>query len=95
MFTFTGCSFDYHYNQLLQATIYQARINDLESLIKNERFEYSEHIARKDSELEHLRSLMQEQILEYRDLLDIKVQLDLELVAYRKLLESEESRLYE
>jgi len=67
----------------------------LEQLERQLRAEQEEHqitLATKDAEIARLRQLVEDQLREYRDLLDTKIKLDMEISAYRKLLEVEETR---
>ena len=49
-------------------------------------------ITNKDAQISDLRKSLDEQLREFAHLMDIKIRLDTEIAAYRKLLESEEHR---
>lgn len=72
--------------------MYEARIRDLESQLEHDRESFAEDIKQRDLEISELRSILDDQTKEYADLLEIKIKLDNEIMAYRKLLEGEEER---
>jgi lamin B len=70
-----------------------SRIKDLERLIEQEREWKENALQDKEAQIAQLRDEMKGLVNDYSDLLDIKIALDMEISAYRKLLEGEESRL--
>ena len=66
----------------------------MEDRLRGSQQRYDQLQVELEHEIDHLKQQIEQQQIDYQNLLDIKIGLDREIATYRKLLESEEKRSF-
>lgn len=73
--------------------LYEQRQAELEDRMKKQSVKTEKELTEKDAELDKANNELNGLMSDYQELYDIKIALDMEIEAYRKILEAEETRL--
>jgi hypothetical protein len=72
----------------------EKKIKDLTDQLKASESDFYTRLRMREEEIHRLQDEIAQMMKEYQDLMDTKIQLSVEIEAYRRLLEGEESRLH-
>lgn len=70
----------------------EKEIKELKDQLRFQQDDFYNRLGSRDDEIRRLNEEIQKMMQDYQDLMDTKIQLDVEIEAYRRLLEGEEAR---